>query len=60
MSKNDSSIMGMVDKYRIKVYCFNCGAKYVTRLLEKNRTRKCKYCGSTKINFINSWKIRGF
>lgn len=50
--------MGMVDGYRIRVICFNCGAKYVTRLLEKNQARKCKFCGSTKINYLNNYRVR--
>jgi DNA-directed RNA polymerase subunit RPC12/RpoP len=57
MSNSATSVLGLVEKYRIKVYCFNCGASYVTRLLKKTRPRKCKVCGSTKLNLIDRWRI---
>jgi len=57
MSKSDSSILGMIERYRIEVYCFNCGASYVTRLLKNTKPRKCKKCGSIKLNYLKRWRI---
>ena len=45
-----NSLGNVLKKYRLKVYCVNCGANYVTRLLDGTTVRRCKICGSEKIN----------
>jgi DNA-directed RNA polymerase subunit RPC12/RpoP len=57
MLKNSSSIQSLIERYRIEVYCFNCGARYITRLLDGKSPRKCKYCNSIKLDYVNRWRI---
>ena len=57
MKESGASIKGLLNRYRVEVYCFNCGANYVTRLLEGMSPIECKVCRSTNLRYIKKWKF---
>ena len=59
MSKSDnfSDLKKLFRGYRIKIHCFNCNEIYITNLIHKLKMpRRCKYCGSIKIEPVDYWK----
>ena len=57
MKESGASIKGLLNRYRVEVYCFNCGANYVTRLLQGQSPIECKVCRSRKIRYVKKWKL---
>ena len=55
---NDISVDRISYRYRVEVRCLNCGAIYVTRLIDSVKPRKCKHCGSTKLYYNDKWEYR--
>lgn len=56
MSKS-VSLNDITSGYRVKIHCFNCGNDYVTKKIPNLKLpRRCKYCGSIKIEPIHVWR----
>ena len=53
---NSASIKGLLNRYRVEIYCLNCGASYVSRLISSGGPIECKECRSTKIQIGKKWR----